>query len=208
MPTPTSVEDLLDAERSGTRHKYLTFWGHTPRLDGQPGAACFSQWWDSPFTVDGVTYPTSEHWMMAGKARLFGDETALAQVLAAASPGAAKAVGRSVQGFDDAAWEAARFELVVQGNVHKFSAHPDLGAFLVGTGDRVLVEASPHDRVWGIGLVAGDERALRPGTWQGLNLLGFALMVARDRLRDQEPGGTALSARAAGPAPGRGPRRP
>ncbi|GAA3219560.1 NADAR family protein [Oerskovia jenensis] len=208
MPTPTSVEHLLDAERSGARHKYLTFWGHTPRLDGRPSAACFSQWWHSPFTVDGFTYPTSEHWMMAGKARLFGDETALAQVLAAASPGAAKAVGRSVQGFDGAVWEAARFELVVQGNVHKFSAHPDLGAFLVGTGDRVLVEASPRDRVWGIGLVAGDERALRPGTWQGLNLLGFALMVARDRLRDQEPGATALSACAAGPAPGRGPRRP
>lgn len=183
MPTPTSVEELLAAERSGARLKHLAFWGHTPRPDGQPSAACLSQWWDSPFTIDGVDYPTAEHWMMAGKARLFGDEAALAQVLAAASPGAAKAAGRAVRGFDDADWEAARFELVVQGNVHKFTAHPDLRAFLLGTGDRVLVEASPRDRVWGIGLVAGDDRAQHPETWQGLNLLGFALMVARDRLR-------------------------
>ncbi|MFD6093821.1 NADAR family protein [Oerskovia sp. NPDC060338] len=183
MPAPTSVEELLDAERSGTRLKYVTFWGHAPRPDGRPSAACFSQWWDSPFTVDGVIYPTAEHWMMAGKARLFGDEAALEQVLAAASPGAAKAVGRSVHGFDDEVWEAARFELVVQGTVHKFSAHPELLAFLLGTGDRVLVEASPRDRVWGIGLAAGDERAQHPASWLGLNLLGFALMVARDRLR-------------------------
>lgn len=183
MPTPLSVADLLTAQDSGVRLKYVHFWGHTPRADGQPGAACFSQWWEAPFTIENATYATSEHWMMAGKARLFGDEAALTQVLSAPSPGAAKAIGRSVRGFDDAAWTAARFELVVQGNVHKFSAHPDLQAFLLGTGDRVLVEASPRDRVWGIGLSAGDERAQDPATWQGLNLLGFALMVARERLR-------------------------
>jgi ribA/ribD-fused uncharacterized protein len=183
MPTPTSIEDLLTAERSGAKLKRLAFWGHTPRADGQPSPACLSQWWEAPFTVDDIIYPTAEHWMMAGKARLFGDDEALAQVLAAPSPGAAKAAGRSVRGFDEAVWEAERFELVVQGNVHKFSAHPDLRGFLLGTGDRVLVEASPRDRVWGIGLVASDDRAEHPSTWQGLNLLGFALMVTRERLR-------------------------
>ena len=94
----------------------------------------------------------------------------------------AKALGRLVQGFDDGAWEAARFELVVVGNVHKFGQDAALGEYLLGTRGRVLVEASPRDRVWGIGLSAGHEDAERPEKWRGTNLLGFALMEARERL--------------------------
>lgn len=120
--------------------------------------------------------------MMAGKARLFGDEDAERRALAAGHPKQTKDAGRSVRGFDDETWRRERFALVVAGSVHKFAAHPDLRAYLLGTGRRVLVEASPLDRIWGIGLAADDDRADDPDAWRGLNLLGFALMEARSRL--------------------------
>ncbi|NBM15307.1 DUF1768 domain-containing protein [Streptomyces sp. GC420] len=177
------MAELLARTASGERVKYLHFWGHTPRKDGTLGAACLSQWWPSQFTVDGVEYATAEHWMMAGKARLFGDTDAEREALAAKSPAAAKKVGRLVRGFDDQVWERERFALVTAGSVHKFGQDPALLGFLLGTGGRVLVEASPRDRIWGIGLAADDERAQDPARWRGPNLLGFALMEARERLR-------------------------
>ncbi|MBT2672694.1 NADAR family protein [Streptomyces sp. ISL-14] len=178
-----SWDVLVWEVRAGARVRYLHFWGHRPRPDGQVGASCLSQWWLSPFTVDGVEYATAEHWMMAEKARLFGDAEAERRVLDAGHPSVAKKAGRLVRGFDDAIWERERFRIVVEGSVHKFGAHPDLREFLLGTGDRVLVEASPVDRVWGIGLAASDEGAGDPERWRGPNLLGFALMEARERLR-------------------------
>jgi ribA/ribD-fused uncharacterized protein len=133
--------------------------------------------------VDGVEYATAEHWMMAAKARLFEDAEAERQAITAPNPALAKKAGRLVRGFDEAVWERERFGIVVEGSVHKFAAHGDLQGFLLGTGERVLVEASPVDRVWGIGLAADDEAALDPERWRGPNLLGFALMAARERLR-------------------------
>ncbi|MFD3501744.1 NADAR family protein [Streptomyces sp. NPDC058676] len=180
-----SREALVREVRAGARIKYLHFWGHRPRPDGRVGASCLSQWWPSPFTVDGVSYATAEHWMMARKARLFEDGEAERRVLAAGSPAAAKKVGRLVRGFDEAMWERERFGIVVEGSVHKFASDPELREFLLNTGKRVLVEASPVDRVWGIGLAADDEAAQNPERWQGPNLLGFALMEARERLRGQ-----------------------
>ncbi|WP_435813180.1 NADAR family protein [Streptomyces tendae] len=178
-----SREALVARVRAGARIKYLCFWGHRPLPDGSIGPSCLSQWWPSPFTVDGVEYATAEHWMMAGKARLFADAEAERRVLAAAHPAGAKKAGRLVRGFDEAVWERERFRIVVEGSVHKFASDPALRAFLLGTGGRVLVEASPVDRVWGIGLAAGDEAAQDPERWRGPNLLGFALMAARERLR-------------------------
>lgn len=177
-----SVEELVRCARSGARVKYLHFWGHRRPSGGGVGPGCLSQWWPAPFTVDGVRYATAEHWMMAGKARLFGDAEAERRALAAGSPAAAKAVGRTVRGFDEAVWRRERFALVAEGSRHKFGQHPELRDFLLATADRVLVEASPVDRVWGIGLAADDERAGDPARWKGLNLLGFALMEARESL--------------------------
>ncbi|OIV37654.1 hypothetical protein BIV57_09795 [Mangrovactinospora gilvigrisea] len=181
---PRDVAELAERTSRGETFKYLHFWGHTPKKDGSVSAACFSQWWQgAPFTVDGVEYATAEHWMMAGKARLFGDAAAEAKALAAGHPRDAKSAGREVRGFVEAVWERERFRLVVEGNRAKFGQHPELADFLAGTGARVLVEASPVDRVWGIGLAKDDPRAADPSRWRGLNLLGFALMEARD-----EPG--------------------
>ena len=152
MTPEQRLQQLRAAKATGANLKLLAFWGHKPTPSGAIGPGCLSQWWPAPFVVDGVTYPTAEHWMMAGKARLFDDPTGLANVLAASSPGAAKAAGRKVRGFDEQRWIAARYHLVVAGNVAKFTQHPDLRRFLLNTGERVLVEASPYDRIWGIGL--------------------------------------------------------
>ncbi|MFJ6214657.1 NADAR family protein [Streptomyces sp. NPDC092296] len=177
-----SRAELAALAAAGATVKYLMFWGHRPQRDGGPGPGCLSQWWPSAFTVDGVEYATAEHWMMAGKARLFGDEEALGRILAARTPAEAKKLGRLVRGFREEEWEQRRFELVVAGSTAKFGQDPALTAYLLGTRQRVLVEASPQDRVWGIGLAADDERAADPARWRGLNLLGFALMAARSRL--------------------------
>ncbi|MFH9737529.1 NADAR family protein [Streptomyces roseolus] len=178
-----TVEELTQQVSRGEKVKWLHFWGHRPTPDGRLAQSCLSQWWPSPFEVDGVRYATAEHWMMAGKARLFGDAEAERTVLAARTPAEAKNAGRLVRGFDEAVWARERAAIVVAGSVHKFASDEGLRGFLLGTGSRVLVEASPLDRVWGIGLAAGDPGAHDPGRWRGLNLLGFALMEARERLR-------------------------
>jgi hypothetical protein len=178
-----SVGELRALVDAGAVVKYLHFWGHQPEPDGTAGKGGLSQWFEAPFVVDGVRYLTAEHWMMAEKARLFGDPEAERAAIEAANPALAKAAGRTVRGFDDAVWERERFEIVVHGNTHKFAAHPDMREFLLRTGSRVLVEASPRDRIWGIGMGAKNENAENPAAWRGLNLLGFALMEARERLR-------------------------
>jgi ribA/ribD-fused uncharacterized protein len=180
---PRRAADLCRRQEQGERIEYLFFSGHQPPASGVVSAACLSQWFEGhPFTVDGISYPTAEHWMMAHKARLFGDKQAVARIVAARHPWQAKDLGRRVAGFDQETWAGSRFEIVVAGNIAKFSQHPGLAAYLIGTGSRVLVEASPPDRIWGIGLAADDERASQPARWRGLNLLGFALMETRARL--------------------------
>lgn len=119
---------------------------------------------------------------MVGKARLF-DPIWIERILANPDPAAAKAFGRKINHFDQSVWLQHRFELVVQGNLAKFSQHPDLNAFLRLSADQVLVEASPVDQIWGIGLAEDDPRAANPAEWRGLNLLGFALMRVREQLR-------------------------
>jgi ribA/ribD-fused uncharacterized protein len=125
--------------------------------------------------------------MMATKARLFGDDEALARILATGDPGRAKALGRQVRGFDEAAWQAVRFDAVTRGNVAKFGQSEPLRRYLLATRDAFLVEASPVDRIWGIGFAADHEDARAPARWRGLNLLGFALMRARAILRGELP---------------------
>ena len=173
---------LRQAEGDGTLPEVLAFYDHAPLADG-PGPWVLSQWWAAPFTVAGVVYATAEHWMMAAKAGAFGDDEALARVLGSPSPEVAKQAGRAVRGFDSAAWREVAYDVVVEGSAHKFGAHEDLRAYLLGTGDAVLVEASPVDRVWGVGLPAGDPAHRRPSAWRGEDLLGLALMEVRDRLR-------------------------
>lgn len=183
MNNREAVAAAIDA---GVRVKFVFFWGHKAP-DGAVTKACFSQWSPAPFTVEGARYATAEHFMMVEKARLFGDHAVAAQILAAADPGKAKALGRRVARFEASLWDQAKVDIVVRGNVEKFRQNPEMGAFLRATGDRVLVEASPVDRVWGVGLAADDPRCEDPRQWRGENLLGFALMEARRRLLESAP---------------------
>jgi ribA/ribD-fused uncharacterized protein len=117
----------------GKRKKRLFVWGHQKSKSGELTSACFSQWWSAPFTVDGVCYRTAEHWMMARKSLLFGDREMFERILHAPTPGEAKALGRRVRGFDERIWREQRLAIVVEGNLHKFSQHPALKAFLQNT---------------------------------------------------------------------------
>ena len=110
------------------------------------------------------------------------DDKMLAEILKAPDPGRAKALGRRVKGFDEAAWSEARSELVVEGNVEKFSQNASMKKFLLNAERRILVEASPRDRIWGIGMGASNPDATNPMKWRGTNLLGFALMQTRAQL--------------------------
>ncbi|MUM16443.1 NADAR family protein [Mycobacterium sp. CBMA271] len=166
---------------------YLFFWGHQPLPDGLLGPSCLSQWWPAEFTVEGLRYRTAEHYMMWRKAMLFGDAVTAELILAADHPREVKELGRRVSNFDELLWQEIRFEAVVEGNLAKFSQSEGLRDYLCGTGDEMIVEASPVDRVWGIGMAADDPRAVDPAQWEGLNLLGFALMDVRSTLQSQSP---------------------
>ncbi|GIJ81264.1 hypothetical protein SAMN05443287_12014 [Micromonospora phaseoli] len=107
------------------------------------------------------------------------------RVLTAPHPHAAKTLGGRVAGFDQQTWDEHRFDIVVAGNLAEFGQHAALRTFLLATGRRVLVEASPVDRIWGIGLTRDDPAAADPARWRGLNLLGFALMQVRDVLHEE-----------------------
>ncbi|MFC8382819.1 NADAR family protein [Nocardia sp. NPDC057272] len=180
--TAESVEQLCRAIEQGASPKYLAFWGHSPRRDGTIGSSSLSQWWPATFVVDGVEFASAEHYMMWRKAMLFEDAATAAKILEVGHPSQAKKLGRQIRDFDEDIWERARFDIVVAGSVAKFGQDDALREYLVGTGARVLVEASPVDRIWGIGMAADDAGALDPARWKGLNLLGFALMRARDEL--------------------------
>jgi ribA/ribD-fused uncharacterized protein len=168
---------------AGGQPEYLLFYGHRPPYGGIVNGTCLSQWWQADFVVDGQTYRTAEHFMMASKATLFGDFETAGKIREEPNPKAAKALGREVAGFDKEKWENHRFDIVIDGNLAKFRQHRDLRNFLLGTGDQVLVEASPVDRIWGIGLPRDGKHATKPDYWRGLNLLGFALMEVREQLR-------------------------
>jgi len=176
-----SRTELCDYINRGKKVKYVFFWGHQKPSNGV-SKSCFSQWYESPFESEGHQFLTAEHYMMYKKATLFGDNTARQRLLSVKNPGEAKAIGRGVLGFDQQVWELHRFDIVVSANLAKFSSNPELQSFLLNTGKRILVEASPVDNIWGIGLAEDNPACEKPSKWKGANLLGFALMEVRDQL--------------------------
>lgn len=176
-----SIHQMVSADPT---MKFLYFWGHTPSAKGIT-QTCLSQWFDVAFEVDGVKYHTAEQYMMAQKALLFNDREIYDQIMLADNPRDYKALGRKIRNFDGKAWDSRKYDIVVEGNKAKFSQSTDLKEFLLSTGEAILVEASPYDKIWGIGLNAAQAAKGTVQQWKGLNLLGCALMEVRDWLREQ-----------------------
>ena len=138
-----------------------------------------SQWHHSPFTVNGVRYTHAEQFMMAEKAKIFGDGFTLGLIMTATTPKKQKELVRGVANFNEAVWKRNARDVVMRGNRAKFTQNPEPFGVLMATAGKTLVEASPYDRVWGIGLAASDPRALSRKTWRGENGLGEVLTELR-----------------------------
>eukprot|EP00123_Amoebidium_parasiticum_P019607 comp27685_c0_seq1/m.47175 comp27685_c0_seq1/g.47175 ORF comp27685_c0_seq1/g.47175 comp27685_c0_seq1/m.47175 type:complete len:179 (-) comp27685_c0_seq1:301-837(-) len=155
------------------RDEFEYFWQtHSP----------FSQWHRSTYTLDGVTFTCAEQGMMYGKAVLFGDERIAQEILRSDNPKTIKELGRQVARFDGRIWEQHRENIVYRNNMGKFGQNPHLRAALIATSPRLLVEASPYDRIWGIGLSESDARRVGKAGWKGQNLLGYILTRVREDL--------------------------
>ena len=182
-PESKAAGEEESGQRAGERKdnpEYLFFWGHT----GNNPKRFLSQWYPCRFVVDGVEYSSAEQYMMAQKAALFGDDETYKKILAVSDPKEVKALGRKVKGFDEKIWNSRCDDIVRTGNLAKFSQNPELKAFLLDkTGDMTLVEASPYDRKWGIGM-RECAAACDPENWHGENRLGYALTEVREMLRE------------------------
>jgi len=161
--------------------KYYFFWGHTPKDKNKIDKSCLSQWFQRDFIIDNLTYKNAEQYMMAKKALLFNDEENFQKIMNEENPKKIKAFGRKVKNFNPDIWDDKAERFVYEANLAKFSQNKDLKSFLLST-EGILVEASPYDKIWGIGLSAQDERALKRETWEGENKLGFVLTRVREVL--------------------------
>ncbi|MBB4806961.1 ribA/ribD-fused uncharacterized protein [Chryseobacterium defluvii] len=176
-----TLENIIKRFQQEKETEFLFFWGHTAK--DEITKSCFSQWFTCEFEENGISYKTAEHYMMAGKARLFDDDIICNEILKSNDPDMVKKLGRKVKNFDNQLWDEHKYEIVRKGNLLKFSQNQKLRDFLLSTENKILVEASPYDKVWGIGMLENNPKAENPLEWNGENLLGFALMEVRDELK-------------------------
>ena len=158
--------------------KYVFFWGSE-----------FSNWYECrlPFIkYKGITFFNSEQAFMWEKAVYFGDMIIAKKIVETPNPKENKGLGRKVKGFDVEKWSEVNFQFMVDVNYAKYSQNPRLKATLLSTGDKIIVEASPYDTIWGIGLHWEDDDVLDESKWKGQNLLGKALMEVRKQLRNEK----------------------
>ena len=149
------------------------------------GGIC-SQWYPSKFTIDGIEYNCAEQYMMAKKAELFGDKEHYDLIMDTDDPSWQKAFGRAVKNFDKKKWEEVAKKHVYDANYAKFDQNIDLLAELISYGDREIVEASPTDRIWGIGLGLNNKNIYDRRLWDGTNWLGEVIMKVRVSLLKKE----------------------
>ena len=145
----------------------------------------FSQWFPAKFVIDDVKYISTEQYMMAQKAVLFDDKEAFKNIMLTHSPRKQKAFGRAVKGFNKNEWEKVARGLVYMGNYAKFTQNPDLKEFILKTSGTELVEASPYDKIWGIGLPEGHKDIYDPKKWKGKNWLGQVLTQVRLKIEEE-----------------------
>lgn len=156
---------------------YLFFSGEDP----------LSNFFIRDFVVKGIRFRHNEQFLMFCKAKLFNDEEHAQKIMKAVEPIDCKYLGRAVRGFDQSRWVEKREHYDYMGGLHKFQQNPDLADFLLNTGELELVEASKHDRIWGVGLDENSPAILHRKCWLGLNLHGYAMMHVRDTLQQPLP---------------------
>jgi ribA/ribD-fused uncharacterized protein len=152
--------------------EYVYFWSIKDK-----DFSCFSQWYPTEFEEDGILFNCSEQYMMAHKALLFSDITIYDKIMKTSSPKQMKSLGRKIKNFDHKIWEKERYSIVLNGNMLKFGSNTDILDILQSTGDSIIAEASPYDKIWGIGMK--KRKGLVRKDWNGLNLLGYVLMEVR-----------------------------
>ena len=163
------------------KENIILFWSHQSKKN-QITKSCLSQWYPCKFKDDDFEYNTAEQYMMIQKAKLFEDNEILNEIIKAKSPKEYKALGRKVKNFNRKKWDEKKLNIVFNGNMLKFSQNEELKNFLLSTNDKILAEASPYDKIWGIGIGEDDKDAYNIEKWKGENLLGIALMKVSEEL--------------------------
>ena len=169
---------------SSISNKYIFFRDH--RGEGDIDKRCLSQWYQCQFEIEGVKYNTAEQYMMAQKALLFEDHEIYEKIMSSKSPEKYKSLGRQIKNFSSEKWNTRKFDIVTKGNIAKFSQNENLKQFLLNTNDKILVEASATDNIWGIGMSEDDKDILDESKWKGENLLGKALMKTRTCIKKEK----------------------
>ena len=144
------------------KEKYIFFWSHQEKNEGEVTKKCLSQWYNCMFEIDGIKYYTAEQYMMSQKALAFNDKETYSKIMEEKEPREYKKLGRQVKNFDSTIWDKKKFEAVIKGNIAKFSQNEKLKEFLLNTQEKILVEASPYDKIWGIGMDENDKEIIRP----------------------------------------------
>ena len=155
---------------------FVFFW-----MDNEENG-CFSQWYPAKMEIDGVVYSNCEQYMMAKKALAMGDIESYVLIMHETDPGEIKKLGRGVRDFDHKKWDSWKEKIIYDGNYAKFFQNDELAEKLLQTGEAILAEASPYDKIYGIGLAADDPRAKDMKQWMGQNLMGVTLMEIRKEL--------------------------
>ena len=156
------------------KQTYTFFW-----LDNEKYGE-FSNWYERPFVIDDFKFFCVEQYMMAQKAKLFHDAENYTKILRANTAKGCKWLGKQVTPFDAKAWDAVKYDIVKTGNRAKYEQNHDLKELLLSTGDSILAEASPKDKIWGIAMDAKTAAKTNPSKWPGENLLGKILMELRE----------------------------
>lgn len=160
----------------------IFFWKPIPKVEGIVDESCLGQWYPSLFKVNNIEYACAEQFMMASKAELFKDLETREKIMHCTNPFEMKKLGREIKNFDSEVWDKHKEKIVFAGNMNKFLQNSDLKDYLLSTEDAELYEASPYDKIWGIGL-SKEEAINRKKPYPGLNLLGKALMKVRAEIK-------------------------
>jgi len=169
--------NLHEHNAKGISNEIICF--HNPEEEN----GYLSNWYLSDFVADDVKFSSMEQFMMYHKAMCFHDNNIATQILATSDVAKIKTLGRLVSGYDDAYWSGVRQIVVYDGLLAKFSQNKELLVKLMATGDALLAECAVKDTIWGIGLSMKDPARLRMVEWKGTNLLGYALVMVREKLK-------------------------